>query len=133
MNILRAGLAEDGPALAGDGRLEPSTAVVAEASVITVGPAPNAVSPVGAVTLSLGLDPGAPVLTINSVDRPSAVKAAGLMVGASPVDGSGAVEVEAIGPVGAACEATGRLYFRSYSSNSRRWSSRNVLDFLPLL
>jgi hypothetical protein len=57
MNILRAGLAEDGPALAGDGRLEPSTAVVAEASVITVGPAPNAVGPVGAITLSLASIP----------------------------------------------------------------------------
>ena len=53
--------------------------------------------------------------------------------GAVETEAAGAVDVEATGPVVAAWEAKGRPYLRSYSSNSCRWSSRKVFDFLPVL
>jgi hypothetical protein len=53
--------------------------------------------------------------------------------GAIETEAAGAVDVEATGPVVAAWEAKGRPYLRSYSSSSRRWSSRKVFDFLPVL
>ena len=77
------------------------------------------------------------VESVGSVGAVGAVESAGAVGAVGAVETLGAVgAVESVGtagPVVVTGGARGRPYLRSYSTSSRRWSSKNVLDFLPFL